>query len=112
MKTRSQTKIQELVVPVLSVLPVYISETFNTNDRVEYTQSNYSRPIYEVNIDFDEASEAWRQNKKSIGNGSYKYICTHENIGKQIGKKCNKVCYKTNEYCYNHFIQVNKKQKV
>ena len=30
-------------------------------------------PKYEVNIDFDEASKAWRKNKTSIGNGSYKY---------------------------------------
>ena len=30
---------------------------------------------YEVNIDFDEASNFWKQNKKSIGNGQYKYIC-------------------------------------
>ena len=30
--------------------------------------------LYEVDIDFDDASEAWRANKKSIGNGQYKYI--------------------------------------
>lgn len=28
-----------------------------------------------MNIDFDEASRAWRQNKKSIGQGSFKYVC-------------------------------------
>jgi hypothetical protein len=28
----------------------------------------------EVNIDFDVASTAWRENKRSIGNGQYKYI--------------------------------------
>jgi len=31
------------------------------------------KPLYEVDIDFDEASEAWRSNKTSIGNGQYKY---------------------------------------
>jgi hypothetical protein len=31
------------------------------------------KPVYEVDIDFDEASEAWRANKTSIGNGQYKY---------------------------------------
>jgi hypothetical protein len=31
------------------------------------------KPLYEVDIDFDEASEAWRANKTSIGNGQYKY---------------------------------------
>ena len=28
-----------------------------------------------IKIDFDEASAAWKKNKKSIGNGQYKYIC-------------------------------------
>jgi hypothetical protein len=45
------------------------------------------RQLYEVNIDFDEASEAWRANKKSIGNGMYKYLCV---------KRC-----KNNNYCVN-----------
>lgn len=30
--------------------------------------------LYEVDIDFDDASKAWRANKKSIGNGQYVYI--------------------------------------
>ncbi len=29
--------------------------------------------LYEVDIDFDLASTAWRANKRSIGNGSFKY---------------------------------------
>ena len=29
---------------------------------------------YDVNIDFDEASDAWRANKKSVGNGMFKYV--------------------------------------
>ena len=29
--------------------------------------------IYSVNIDFDDASECWKENKISIGNGMYKY---------------------------------------
>ena len=40
---------------------------------------------YEVNIDFDMASEAWKANKKYIGNGSYKYVCA------KLGKN-NKNC--------------------
>ena len=32
-------------------------------------------PMYEVNIDFDEASKCWQQNKSSLGNGTYKYVC-------------------------------------
>jgi hypothetical protein len=29
--------------------------------------------LYEVDIDFDLASAAWRANKRSIGDGSFKY---------------------------------------
>ena len=31
------------------------------------------RQIYEVNIDFDDASREWRKNKISLGNGMFKY---------------------------------------
>ena len=55
--------------------------------------------IYEVNIDFDEASAAWKENKKSIGNGQYKYVCIKDKID---GNKCGKVCYKDNECCWIH----------
>jgi hypothetical protein len=33
------------------------------------------KPIYEVNIDFDEASTAWRANKRKLDNCCYEYIC-------------------------------------
>ena len=32
-------------------------------------------PIYEVNLNFDESINAWRENKESTGPGHYKYIC-------------------------------------
>lgn len=34
-----------------------------------------TKELYEVNIDFDDASNSWKQNKKYMGNGTYKYIC-------------------------------------
>ena len=42
------------------------------------TRSQQTNKIqqFEVNIDFDDATKKWRSNKKSIGNGSYKYICS------------------------------------
>ncbi len=49
---------------------------------------------FEVNIDFDDAIKAWRKNKKSMGNGSYKYICEKET--------CDKRLYKLSEYCWIH----------
>ena len=52
----------------------------------------------EVNIDFDDASKEWHKNKKSIGNGHYKYICSIE----KNGIKCGKVYYKHLSYCWVH----------
>ena len=54
--------------------------------------------LYEVNIDFDAASAEWRANKKSIGNGQYKYICTSN----KNGTICGKSCYKDLSYCWQH----------
>jgi len=48
--------------------------------------------LYNVNIDFDDASAAWKLNKKSIGNGCYKYICI----------KCGNSCYNVLSYCWRH----------
>jgi hypothetical protein len=55
--------------------------------------------LYEVNIDFDDASASWKQNKKNIGNGMYKYICPC--ITKK-GAKCGKATWKDEDNCYIH----------
>ena len=39
------------------------------------TRSQIIKPLFEVNIDFDEASQYWNANKKRTGEGSYKYVC-------------------------------------
>ena len=31
------------------------------------------KPVYEVNIDFDEAAKAWRENKRVLKNGCFEY---------------------------------------
>jgi hypothetical protein len=56
--------------------------------------------IYEVNIDFDEASEAWKANKKSIGNGSYKYVCAKRGKNNNM---CIKKCLPGEIYCKTHY---------
>lgn len=67
------------------------------------TRSETSRvqiqTIYEVNINFDEASEAWKANKKSIGNGSYKYLCCEKN---NKNKNCIGKCLPGLDYCKTH----------
>jgi len=58
-----------------------------------------SKALYEVDIDFDGASQAWKLNKKSIGNGSYKYICC---VIKANGEKCGIKCMKNEHCCRRH----------
>ena len=63
-----------------------------------------SKYIYETNIDFDEASMLWKSNIKSIGNGSYKYICCYKMSS--LGPICGKNRIGDNQYCKLH----NKKE--
>jgi hypothetical protein len=59
-----------------------------------------SKALYEVDIDFDGASQAWKLNKKSIGNGSYKYICC---VIKANGEKCGIKCMINEHCCRRHY---------
>lgn len=90
----------------------------NTRSQTTYEK----KPLYEVNIDFDEASEAWRANKKYIGNGTYKYITpkitpkkntllnnTQTNVKSrrciqqtQSGTQCKRESLNDCEYCFQH----------
>ena len=72
MQTRSQTRslaqVRELAkepVKVIKLVKEPVKEPVIIKNPVQ---------LYEVDIDFDDASKAWRANKKSIGNGQYKYI--------------------------------------
>ena len=60
---------------------------------------NTSKSTFPVEIDFDDASACWRQNKKVLPNGMYKYICTQL---KRDGKPCGIACYKTGDTCWIH----------
>lgn len=60
--------------------------------------------LYSVNIDFDEAEQAWRENKKYIGNGMFKYTC--KGITKK-GHKCNNPPSNSG-FCYIHQSQKQK----
>ena len=51
-----------------------------------FTRSK-TKPIYEVNIDFDDAHDAWMQNKIKMENCTYKYICGNPTIR---GGRCTK----------------------
>ena len=70
MQTRSQTR--------------ELSEIVEPTQKTNFTQ-HLIRPLLPVEIDFDEASNAWKANKKSLGNGCYKYTCIKIT---KTGKKC------------------------
>lgn len=53
----------------------------------------------DVNIDFDYASGCWKANKKSIGNGSYKYICSQKT---KTGNQCKRESLQGCDYCKIH----------
>lgn len=57
------------------------------------------KPMYAVEIDFDEASEAWKANKKYIGNGTYKYICLQKT---KTGNPCKKEALPASNFCKVH----------
>lgn len=40
-----------------------------------YPRPNGNAPKYDVNIDFDESSSAWRSNKLLVGEGHFVYKC-------------------------------------
>lgn len=64
------------------------------------SQTKYENTMqYEVNIDFDAAREAWKANKRSIGNGSYKYVCAK--LGKN-NNYCSYKCLPGENYCRLH----------
>jgi len=64
-----------------------------------YTRSKRIMDSSTVDIDFDEASECWKSNKKSIGNGSYKYVCC---VLTKKNNKCNRQCLPGEEFCRWH----------
>ena len=66
-----------------------------TRSQIKYEKSG----IYEVNIDFDEASEAWKANKRSINNGSYRYVCAKKGI---CNNMCIAKCLPGEIYCRTH----------
>jgi hypothetical protein len=62
---------------------------------------NKQENTYEVNIDFDEASKAWRQNKEYKGYGYFTYTTKCKQLTK-TGKQCRRLCSPNSDYCYQH----------
>jgi hypothetical protein len=54
---------------------------------------------FKVNINFDDSSKHWRENKTHIGNGVYVYICTRIN---ERNDRCILRCLPEEKYCKTH----------
>jgi len=98
MRTRSQT-IQPfpLLEKVEQKLLLEKVEQKPLLEKVE--QKSLVQPFLKVEVDFDESSKAWKANKKSMGNGCYKYICTKLT---KTGKQCKNNTVLGCEYCRFH----------
>ena len=70
-----------------------------SNNIINAISSKNNTTLYEVNINFDEAIESWRANKKHTGNGMYVYMCC--GITK-TAKKCNRQSLTNFDYCKMH----------
>lgn len=56
--------------------------------------------MYQVDIDFDDASKEWRKNKVETGNGTFRYRCAHLSIKKQ--QFCKNPLFSKSPYCRFH----------
>ena len=86
MKTRSQTKNE-----VKKVSNETKFEPIVLRSRVIQPAQKKQLPFEP--IDFDDASECWRANKKHLGNGQFKYVCPFikddkQRCGKNVLKGC------------------------
>jgi hypothetical protein len=77
---------------------------FITTKPTTITRSQ-TKPKYIVEIDFDDASEAWKANKKYMGNGMYKYICLQKT---KTGNACKNTALADSDFCKVH-TQVSRK---
>ena len=102
MKTRSITRSEEKEKrpSIISESVTLATDSSRTPLRLSLNYVALAKEL-EVNIDFDEASAAWRANKKSTGNGCYKYFCEHKN---KNNKKCKNNPVLGVNFCYRHNI--------
>lgn len=69
------------------------------------TRNAAKKQILSVDIDFDDASTQWRSNKRSIGNGSFQYICRKTLSSGSVnkpGRTCNRQACMYSSFCKIH----------
>jgi hypothetical protein len=73
--------------------------TRTQSKKIKENLINQTTTLYTVEINFDEAINSWRANKKSIGNGHYKYICLQKT---KTGNQCKRESLKFCDHCKMH----------
>ena len=63
--------------------------------------SETNKQLYSNSIDFDSASRLWRRNKKYLGNGYFRYKCTHFSFRRNIF--CENKLYNDRSFCKYHY---------
>jgi len=63
------------------------------------THNSYSKSVFPVEINFDDAHDSWMANKRKLANGMYRYICCATT---KTGKQCNRTPEKNSELCLLH----------
>jgi hypothetical protein len=75
---------------------------FIENELIESKYVDFTKqmptPIYDVNVDFDNASLAWRNNKLNVACCNYVYICPFI----KDNKKCGRRPFNGKQYCLIH----------
>lgn len=66
------------------------------------TRSKTNQLRIKVDIDFNEASIAWRSNKKPIKNGCFKYLCCQKTLS---GNPCKRESQTNDIYCSQHCVK-------
>ena len=105
METRSMTKNKNpkhphAVVEVQNEIQLLVQDVVVVQNEVEYELQNMNdKGIYEVTIDFDDASACWRANKKHTGNETYKYVCGCTTANESY---CKNPCKRGFTFCAQH----------
>ena len=81
MTTRSRTSAQELP-GFFEPKPKMLKRNTNVAPEFSHRMATRSQPLYEVEIDFDEASRAWRANKRRLSDGNFVYTRATRNSSK------------------------------
>jgi hypothetical protein len=89
-RSKQHAIVQQVLVPQVLVPQVLVPQVLVP--QVLVSQVQLQRLPFEP-IDFDLASDCWRANKMSIGNGMFKYVCPFMKIdntrcGRNVKKGC------------------------